>query len=165
MSAFLFRFRGELLALWGIAAFAWAWPPRGCTASLVPLAAGLALRAWARRHIGPHSRGRDMSCPERSVAGPYRFLPHPLYLANLLVAGSLSLSLAGWDLRAILLLGGPLVLYALLARAESAFVERSRSPARTAPHDRTSGGWRSEWASFLPPLGLWALLQLLARFP
>jgi protein-S-isoprenylcysteine O-methyltransferase Ste14 len=162
MKIFLFRFRGELMALWGLGAFALGWPPRGSLPSLALLVAGLALRAWARRHIGPHSRGRTLACPERSVTGPYRYLRHPLYLANLLVAASLSFSLAGPTPKAFLLLLGPVLLYSLLARAETTFVERSGTRERTSPHDRSTGGWSSEWASFVPPLFSWVVLQFLA---
>lgn len=162
MNAFLFRFRGELLAAWGIGAFVWGGPPRGYPPSIVLLVGGLALRAWARRHIGPHSRGRVLDCPERSVAGPYRHLRHPLYAANLLVAASLALAIGGPTPKAFLLLLGPLLLYAILARAETAFVAKSGTAQRRTPHDRSTGGWRSEWASFAPPLVAWIALHVLA---
>lgn len=162
MTAFLFRFRGELLASWGVAALFASWPPEGCAASAASLIAGLALRAWARRHIGPHSRGRELSCPERSVSGPYRFFAHPLYLANTLVVASLSLVLAGPGWRAALLAAGPVVLWAFLARAETAFVRSHPSPERSAPHDARSGRWRSEWASTLPQIAAWCILQFLS---
>ena len=162
MNALLFRFRGESMALWGMGAIALGWPPRGSLPSCTLLIAGLALRAWARRHIGPHSRGRTFACPERSIAGPYRFMGHPLYLANLLVAASLAISLSGPTPLAFLLLTGPILLYALLARAEAAFVAQSGTLDRTSPHDRSTGRWRSEWASFVPPTCAWIALQVLA---
>lgn len=162
MTAFLFRFRGELLAAWGATALLASWPPEGCTASVAFLVAGLALRAWARRHIGPHSRGRELSCPERSVSGPYRLFAHPLYLANILVVASLSLVLAGPGCRAALLVAGPLILYVFLARAESAFVRSRPSPERSTPHDANSGRWKSEWASTLPQIAAWCILQFLS---
>lgn len=162
MTALLFRFRGELLAAWGLAALVAKWPPEGCAASVALLFAGLALRAWARRHIGAHSRGRELSCPERSVSGPYRFFSHLLYLANILVVSSLSLVLAGPGWRAALLVAGPVALYAFLARAESAFVRSHPSPERSAPHDANSGRWRSEWASSVPQVAAWCILQFLS---
>lgn len=159
----LFRFRGELLAAWGICATILLWPPSGCIWSLPLLLAGISLRLWARRHIGPHSRGRNLSCPERSVAGPYRFVRHPLYAANLLVILSLALSLAepGWKTAVAMI--GPACLYAALAHAESRFVAASGAPTRNSAHDRISGKWRSEWASTLPQIGSWIALQILAR--
>lgn len=162
MTAFLFRFRGEILAAWGLAALVAHLPPAGCTTSVALLLAGLALRAWARRHIGPHSRGRELSCPEKSVSGPYRFFSHPLYLANTLVVASLSLVLAGPGWHAALLVAGPVALYGFLARAESAFVRTHPSPERSAPHDAKSGRWRSEWASSVPQIAAWCILQFLS---
>lgn len=162
MTAFLFRFRGELLAAWGVVALAFQWPPQGCRVSAALLLAGLALRAWARRHIGPHSRGRELSCPERSVSGPYRFFGHPLYLANTLVVASLSLALAGPGWLAALLVAAPAVLYAHLARAESNFLQAHPSSERSTPHDAKSGRWKSEWASCLPQIAAWCILQFLS---
>jgi len=162
VTSFLFRFRGELLAAWGIGAAFAAWPPKGCLASLPLLLVGICLRIWARRHIGPHSRGRNLSCPERSTGGPYRHLRHPLYMANLCVVAAIALVLTGPVWQAALLVAGPCGLYALLARAETRFVTRSNAPERVAVHDRTSGKWRSEWASILPQTGVWCLLQFLS---
>mgnify|MGYP002348456649 CR=1 FL=1 len=163
MTGFLFRFRGEILATWGLCALATNWPPRGCALSSLLLVAGIGLRIWARRHIGPHSRGRILACPERSTGGPYRFVRHPLYLANLLVVSSLALVLAGPAWRTALLVAGPAVLYAILARAESRFVADSDAPARAGTHDRISGKWISEWASTLPQIGSWVVIQFLSR--
>lgn len=163
MTAFLFWYRGELLAGWGLLAAAYLWPARGCTWSFPLLIAGIGLRLWARRHIGPHSRGRNLACPERSVAGPYRFTRHPLYVANLLVALSIALSLAGASRQAVAIMFVPIALYAWLAHAENRFVAASNAPPRNGSHDRISGKWRSEWASTLPQVALWIALQFLAR--
>jgi protein-S-isoprenylcysteine O-methyltransferase Ste14 len=156
VSAFLYRYRGEIVVLWGLAQLTWILPSHRWTHSVVSLLAGLALRAWARRHIGAHSRGRILSCPERVAGGPYRWIPHPLYLANLLVlAGLASCVLGPAPLRLALALSGPVLLYAVLARAERRLLDREVPPARTTPVDAASGKWRSEWASFLPPVLLW----------
>ena len=156
MSSLLYRFRGELVVLWGLACLPWVLPSRGWTPSVLFLFAGLALRAWARRHIGAHSRGRILACPERVEGGPYRWTPHPLYLANLLVLAGLASCAVGPRIpRVALALCGPILLYATLARAESRFLRACDPPARTSPVDSISGKWRSEWASFLPPILLW----------
>ena len=162
MTSYLFRFRGEMLGFWAAGTLALGWPPRGFAPSVGLLLSGLALRAWARRHIGPHSRGRILACPERSTGGPYRFLNHPLYAANLLVISALALALTGPRWEAAALIAGPALLYLTLARAESAFVRLAPGPERMVAHDRTSGGWRSEWASTFPQIALWALLQFLS---
>jgi protein-S-isoprenylcysteine O-methyltransferase Ste14 len=163
MTTFLFRFRGELLAGWGIAAAVLAWPAKGCLTSLPLLLGGIALRIWARRHIGPHSRGRNLSCPERSTEGPYRFMRHPLYVANLLVVASIALSLTGPTWQFLVVLSGPSILYAFLASAENRFVAASNAPVRSTIHDSVSGKWRSEWASTIPQACVWLLLQFLSQ--
>jgi len=120
VNAFLYRFRGELVVLWNLAFLPWILPSRGWMPSAFPLLAGLALRAWARRHIGAHSRGRILAYPERVEDGPYRWIPHPLYLANLLVLAGLASCVLGPRPPCLALaLAGPAFLYALLARAES----------------------------------------------
>lgn len=91
--------------------------------------------------------------------GPYRWLDHPLYLANLLVLGGLAWRLVG-DRPFLVLasLCGPLALYALLARAERQLLNRTLAPATNLPVDARSGKWTSEWASILPPLAVWVLV-------
>ncbi|MEK7394075.1 MAG: hypothetical protein AAB214_16065, partial [Fibrobacterota bacterium] len=94
---------------------------------------------------------------------PYRFTRHPLYVANLLVACSIALSLAGPSWQAVAVMFIPIALYAGLSHAENRFVTASNAPTRKGSHDRISGKWRSEWASTLPQIGLWVALQFLAR--
>jgi len=161
LTAFLYRLRGELIALWCLAVVWAAWPlaaPGGGPATLAPVALGLFLRLWARRHAGSHTRGRTMVAPYRATGGPYRFLPHPLYTANLLVIAGLAWRL--WGNRPIALaasLTGPLLLYTVLARSESLLLRRSNAAPREAPLDARTGRWGSEWASVAPPLLAWIL--------
>jgi protein-S-isoprenylcysteine O-methyltransferase Ste14 len=158
VKALLYRFRGEFLVLWGLASLLWILPSQGWIPSIIPLLTGLALRAWARRFIGAHSRGRILACPERVAGGPYRWLSHPLYLANVLVLSGLASCLIGpHPLRITLALSGPTLLYLVLAREESKLLALANPPSRTSPLDASSGKWRSEWASFLPPFLLWFL--------
>lgn len=158
MTAWLYRFRGELIALWCLGVALLSWPARGGFLSLVPLSAGLALRVWARRHAGAHTRGREMSAPYRAVGGPYRFLPHPLYAANLLVLTGLAWRLLGdRPLLIGLSLCGPVVLYAVLARAESRLLTQQAAVATNRPLDARAGRWTSEWASLAPPVLAWVL--------
>lgn len=158
----LFRHRDRLVAAWGLGAFVLSWPPRGWLPSLLPLLAGFALRLWARAHIGPHSRGRFLSSPERCAGGPYRFLAHPLYVANLLAILAIALALAGPSLAVAGILSGPMLLYAFLGRAETRRMRELAPPARTAALPRAERRLRSEWASILPPAALWAFLQFFA---
>lgn len=163
MSAFLYRHRDRLVVAWCAGCAAATWPPVGWTWSWPLLVAGLALRLWARAHIGPHSRGRNLSAPERCVGGPYRWVGHPLYLANLLVVGSLGLALSGPSPATALFLAGPVALYAALARAESTRLHAEDPPARSAPLPWNLRRMRSEWASLLPPVLVWSLLVWEAR--
>ena len=50
---------------------------------------GVWLRFWAGAHIGSHSNGTTLASGPRARTGPYRFLRHPLYLSNLIVAAGL----------------------------------------------------------------------------
>lgn len=163
MTPFLFRHRDRMLALWALGCLVLSLPPRGWPLSLVPLAAGSALRVWSRRYIGPHSRGREFAAPYRCVGGPYRFLAHPLYAANLLVAAGLALQLRGPEAGALACLAGPSLLYAFLARAEGIALRRADPPVRRDPLAPGSARLRSEWASHLPALLAWLLLGAFAR--
>jgi len=156
VNAFLYRFRGEIVVLWCLCCLPVVLPSRHWAPSGAALLFGLALRAWSRRFIGGHSRGRILSCPERVVGGPYRWVAHPLYIANLLVLSGLgSCALGPEPLRLAAVLSGPACLYLVLARTESRLLEIRDPPVRTAAVDARTAKWSSEWASFLPPLALW----------
>lgn len=162
MTPFLFRHRDRLLAVWGAGFLVLAWPPRGFGASLLPLLAGAALRLWARAHIGPHSRGRNLFAPVRCAGGPYALLPHPLYAANLLVVSALALQAAGPTVAAAAAVAGPALLYVVLARAEDRHLRAANPPVRSEALPWNQRRLASEWASLLPPSALWILLWMLA---
>lgn len=164
MTTFLFRHRDRLVGAWGVGAVVASWTPRGWTPSILAVLGGLALRLWARRHIGPHSRGRILSTEVRCTGGPYRWFDHPLYAANLLVVAGLATLLAGPTPAALALTSGPAALYAWLAWKERQALDRSGVPERSSPLPRNERGLRSEWASILPPLALWSMI-LLASSP
>jgi len=161
--SFLFRHRDRILAAWGLLAIAVFRPPRGWVPSLAFLLAGFSLRLWARAHIGPHSRGRNLSSPERCTGGPYRWIDHPLYVANLLVIAGVALEIAGPEPAALVILSGPVVLYALLGRAESRRMDASNPPERSTPLPWSERRMASEWASLVPSLLLWGLLAWWSR--
>lgn len=156
MTPLLYRFRGELIGLWCLGATFACWSGRGGRASMLPLVAGLGLRIWARRYAGSHTRGRRMAAPYRAVGGPYRYFAHPLYVANVLVLAGLAWRLAGERPIAVAIaLSGPVVLYVVLARAESRLLRQTDAQERLLPVDAAGGRWKSEWASILPPLVAW----------
>jgi protein-S-isoprenylcysteine O-methyltransferase Ste14 len=67
--------------------------------TLAVVAAGMLLRAWAGRHLGPHGNGARAEAPAVATTGPYAFSRHPLYLANVAVGAGLVLfanSLPAW---------------------------------------------------------------------
>jgi len=94
MAASLFRWRGVLLGLLGLVVALGARPDRtSLTAALPLLLGGLALRGWAFRHLGSTGRTRDPAPPtSRVTSGPYAWFPHPVYLANALLAVGLLVS-------------------------------------------------------------------------
>ena len=81
---------------------------------------GLALRAWSFAYLGPRGRTRSPTPPElRVTAGPYRFLEHPIYVANLAVAFGLVLAAAPSPTLVALLSIGVVAFYGVLAERES----------------------------------------------
>jgi protein-S-isoprenylcysteine O-methyltransferase Ste14 len=155
-----YRLRG-----WGASSLvllgAWSvWPSRSSgtpTAwSAAPVLFGLALRLWARRYIGLHSRGSVPQAPCRVVGGPYRFVPHPLYVANVLVVVGLLGALL--PVRSVGLAAFPVILfYAYLAHGESLMLARENPPLQSGAIAHS--GWRKEIWSVLPPLALWFLIR------
>lgn len=157
----LYRWRGFLASGCGVVGAAWLWghSPGNALWSLGPLLGGLALRVWARRHIGLHTRGRALQAPYRAAGGPYRWIAHPLYLANILVAfGCLGALGSSWarTLLASLPVAG---LYVVLGLGESAFLKAGDPPSRSVPESHS--GWAKEFWSLVPPLALWGVLRML----
>lgn len=159
--AALYRGRGFLASATGLFGAAWLWRLPGSSAwwSLGPLLAGLGLRIWARRYIGLHTRGRELQAPYRATGGPYAWISHPLYLANVLVAfGCLGALGAGVGATALASLPTA-ALYALLARGESAYLAAGNPPSRAIPVEHP--GWSKEFWSLVPPLAVWLVLRRL----
>lgn len=126
--------------------------------SLIPLGMGLGLRIWARSYIGRHTRGQELQAPYRAVGGPYRWIGHPLYLANTLVALG-CLGTVGAPLLATLVATIPVAgLYAVLGCGESAFLREMRPPSVAAAE--AAPAWQKEIWSLLPPIALWLVLHL-----
>jgi protein-S-isoprenylcysteine O-methyltransferase Ste14 len=161
--AALYRWRGVLVSGIGLSGAAWLrpWGAGSAMWSLVPLLAGLALRLWARRHIGLHTRGRCLEAPYRASRGPYAWFSHPLYLANVLVAIGAFGALGTDAVRALVAALPIACFYAVLALGESAFLAQGDPPLRTEPVERT--GWSKELWSVLPPSIGWVLLRIWLR--
>ena len=117
----LFVSRGVLLAVPGLALAVWGTPSLGQLAGATPLLAlGLGGRIWAVAHIGMSSRTRSAEAPVALVkTGPYAFLQHPLYCANLAVALGLVLFLRPPGTRAVGLVLFASLFYWLLSYRET----------------------------------------------
>jgi len=55
------------------------------------------LRVWARMHIGEHTRGSELACPEIVKTGPYKYIKHPLYISNFMAGTALAFLHAGFS--------------------------------------------------------------------
>jgi protein-S-isoprenylcysteine O-methyltransferase Ste14 len=102
-------------------------------------ALGLALRVWARRYIGEHTRGSVHDADTLVTDGPYAYLRHPLYVSNTAFACGLVLLWLG-----IAPLAAPFVVVVVLfevalSHAEDRFLE-----------GRFGDAWRA-WAKETPP--------------
>ncbi len=159
MDSLLFRHRGAVFAVVGILALITGSTPRAGLLLAGPwLAAGLGLRAWAFAHLGSGGRTRDPAPPRtRVTSGPYRYLQHPAYVGNLLIAFGLLVvarppgpTAAGFALVVV-------VLYAILAARESRQI--IGIPTRRAAALGTRGVLRSERSTWLS-VGLFLLVAV-----
>jgi protein-S-isoprenylcysteine O-methyltransferase Ste14 len=55
------------------------------------------LRIWARMHIGEHTRGSELACPEIAKTGPYKYIKHPLYISNFTAGIAFAILHAGFS--------------------------------------------------------------------
>ena len=99
---------------------------------LLAVAAGIALRAWAGGHLGPHGNTARAEVPALAVTGPYRFSRNPLYVANIVTSTGLILYANVFALPVLLAFLCALALHhALLVRHE----ERVLSERIGMPYD------------------------------
>jgi len=156
----IYRLRGFLASGLGLAGSILLFESERGTAlwSLIPLGTGLGLRIWARSYIGRHTRGQELQAPYRAVGGPYRWIGHPLYLANTLVALG-CLGAVGAPFLSTLVATVPVAgLYAVLGCGESAFLRELRPQVVAVPE--AAPAWRKEIWSLLPPAALWIVLRM-----
>ena len=123
MNSQFYRHRGIITAFLGVlllvsppAPFAFWWVPL--------LAAAFFLRFWARKHIGEHSRGSEIACPEIVKTGPYKYIKHPLYISNFMAGAAFALFHSGFSFVTLgfcIVYGGFL---GVLAYNENVFLER-----------------------------------------
>ena len=119
--AVLFRNRGLILAGVACLALALAHPSYESLAfAFLPLSIGVFLRSWAFVYLGTTGRTRNPSGPKlRTVGGPYRWLAHPVYASNVVIACALLCAASPGFYRSVFFLGLVIALYCVLGIRES----------------------------------------------
>jgi protein-S-isoprenylcysteine O-methyltransferase Ste14 len=103
--------------------------------------AGLALRAWARVHIGRSSDTRRLHARRLVTSGPYAVTRNPLYLGNVAIATGLAIWI-GAGLGSALLALGLVLHYGRVIAAEERCLESEFGSAYRA-YREVSGRWLS----------------------
>jgi protein-S-isoprenylcysteine O-methyltransferase Ste14 len=156
----LYKHRGIITALIGVLLL--FLPPAPFEFAGIPFfAAAFFLRLWARMHIGEHSRGSEIACPEIAKTGPYKYIKHPLYLSNFLAGMAFALFHAGFSLATLgfcTVYGGFLV---FLAHNETVFLRgQAQRIAPTAPRSPFSASLKNDLPTWLWQIAMLALIFL-----
>jgi len=120
----IYKHRGFIIAALCIGALTLG--PHGSSGLwIIPWNLGIALRIWARRYIGAHTRLGELAAPVLALGGPYAWLRHPLYLSNILIiCGGIGFWLGfGYDWLLLTLLS--VSFYDYLAHAEDLFLQKA----------------------------------------
>jgi protein-S-isoprenylcysteine O-methyltransferase Ste14 len=111
------RFRVALGFVCGVLVFILAQPTGRSLAIGLPIAlAGEAIRMWAAGHL---RKSREVT-----VSGPYRWIPHPLYVGSSIMGVGLAFACANWIVTAIVAVYLITTLTAAI-RSEEAFLRRT----------------------------------------
>jgi protein-S-isoprenylcysteine O-methyltransferase Ste14 len=107
--------------------------PRALLAALIVGATALVLLQWSLRSLGRNFAPCDRGILPRELVrcGPYRWLPHPIYTANLLLVAALAIASFG----PLIVATGALlaVFYAFAIRDESRALRRLSTAPEAAP--------------------------------
>lgn len=118
----------------------------------------LALRAWAFAFLGGQGRTRDPAPPAaRVVSGPYRFVKHPVYVANMGLALALVIGARVAPGPAGLLAGLAAALWLTLAWREDEILEGLSERGGEADWMAVRRSERSTWMAGAIAAGLLAL--------
>ncbi len=160
MTALLFRWRGVLLGALALPVLWTAHPTYpGLASGALLLLLGLLLRLWSFAHLGSAGRTRNPEAPPHRVCtGPYRWLGHPVYSANLLMA-------SGWLLAAAVpvptlaaLLLCLFLFYSVLAWREEALL--AGAARYEGPIPGLLRGMRSERSTWITTVAIGCVLGL-----
>ena len=186
----LFRLRGWLVIAIAVVLFltlvatrGWQRPIRRDTFAAAPIvAAGIAIRVWARSYLLRGTNTRRVHARRIVVDGPYRRVRNPIYVGNMEVACGLALAFAGPIAAGVLLLL-LFVLYSGVVHSEEAilratFPERfdelaakvprwwprlkAAAPVADPPVPEVLGALRSEMHRIAGASGAWGVALWLA---
>jgi len=115
--------------------------------SLTLIIPGLLLRFWTTGYIGKISRAPSISADYLVVKGPYRFFRHPLYLGNFALVAGVLVALKPSLIMAFAVLLGYLIMYRLIARAETEYLEQSNPEPKETGFNIIEA--LSEWRTWL----------------
>ncbi|MCL2100830.1 MAG: hypothetical protein FWH22_03870 [Fibromonadales bacterium] len=134
----IYKHRGLLTALLGVLLL--LLPPAPFEFIGIPFfIAATFLRVWARMHIGEHSRGAELACPEIAQSGPYKYAKHPLYISNFIAGTSLAIFHAGFSLGTLIFCLVYGIFLSFLARKENLFLKSSpKSPISNPQYPQSS---------------------------
>lgn len=86
MSELIFRFRGFLLAPYGLLILIWGKPsPVSFWVGLTIALIGEGIRFWGVGYVGKTTRKSELDAPWLVSGGPYAHVRHPLYVGNSLM--------------------------------------------------------------------------------
>lgn len=86
MAEWIFRFRGFLLAPFGLLILIFGKPtPLSFVVGFIFAFAGEAIRFWGVGYVGKTTRKSSLDAPWLVSGGPYAHVRHPLYLGNSLI--------------------------------------------------------------------------------
>ncbi|MCL2207113.1 MAG: hypothetical protein FWB90_03345 [Fibromonadales bacterium] len=148
-------FLGVLLLLLPPAQFEYIWIPL--------FIAAIFLRIWARMHIGEHSRGSELSCPEIVKTGPYKFIKHPLYLSNFMAGTAFALFHAGFSLETLAFCAIYAIFLIYLAKKETDFIAASlqlATPRQLRCHPSRRGEFFKDQATWFWQIAMLLLIAM-----
>ena len=142
----MYKHRGIITALLGVLLL--LLPPASFEyIGILFLIAAIFLRIWARMHIGEHSRGSELACPEIVKTGPYKYINHPLYLSNFMAGAAFALFHTGFSPETLIFCAVYAIFLIYLAKRETIFlkscpISRVQYPKQLFIKDQATWLWQ-----------------------